>query len=141
MNTKPSKIVLLSLVSIVSLLSMFFIAVELINIFTTNFFVFLHPFNGLVRYSSRLITFLYILLSLDLSIINIFKPTPVKTALSKVTIVTCFLLSYTFLFYLDFFMFLILNITLSACVFFTFFIYWYIPNRREIKKILTKNNQ
>ena len=141
MNTKPFKIVLLSLLSIVSLLSMFFIAVELINIFTTNFFVFLHPFNGLVRYSSRLITFLYILLSLDLSIINIFKPTPVKTALSKVTIVTCFLLSYTFLFYLDFFMFLILNITLSACVFFTFFIYWYIPNRREIKKILTKNNQ
>ena len=141
MNPRPFKIILLSILLALSALSIFFIGVELLNIITTNFFVFMHPFNGLVRYTSRLVSFIYILLMLNLSIINVFKQKPVKTAMAKISLPACFIISFTFLAYLDFFVFLIFNISLSACIFLTFFIYWFIPNKKEIKNILTKNNQ
>lgn len=130
MKTKPFKIILLSLLLALGTGSLFFISVEIINLINTNFFVFLHPFNGLVRYVSRLITFLYFLFSLNFSVVNIFKTTPIKTLISKITLSSCFLISFTFLAYLDFFVFLIFNIGFILCVGLTFFIYWFIPNRK-----------
>lgn len=139
-SRKIPKLILFIFSVIVIAISSFFVIIEVINIMSKNYEVFLHPFNGLQRYISRSFTFLFLILTAVLSIVNIFKSSPVKTRILSVALVANFLVSFTFLVYLDLFVFLIFNIVIILCMFLHYYIYWYIPNKKVIKQILTKNN-
>ena len=138
--TRVPKFILLILSLLLSSFSMLFVAIEVINLLSQNYSVFLHPFNGLQRYFNRSLSFLFILAVSTLSIFNIIKTTPIKTRILSISLVSIFVISFSFLAYLDLFIFLIFSALILVCIIFHFYIYLYIPNRKTIKQILTKNN-
>ena len=125
MLNKIFKIIIIALSSFMIFIGLFFLLIEFINIFSFAFSPYAHPFNGLMRYISRVFQFMFFLAFGILSLIFNIRNNIYRTTLVIISSIFAFASSLLLITYMNTFVYLSFMFTSLAIGIIYFFNYFY----------------
>lgn len=138
---KVLKLINLSLSGLMAIASIFLLAVEIYHISALNFFLFEHPFNGLIRNFSRILSLVFLISFYIISIYNIFKNSDIRNYIVMYTSFGSILVSIFFFFYIDLFI-AIIYVSFNVIIdFIHFYVYFFVPNKEKYMNTVFKKKE